>query len=167
MAKYDLKTLRKDLGINQEVMAAKLDVTQGFISRLEQGHKPMPHSLEDKFRMVFPEIDLAKYEIDENSLHINANGSKGSANYNSKVSTDGPIKDVVACFKEQDKIINETLRILRADLESERKRSAELDERLTKLSDENRELLIEKMQKENTILKLQMRLMQAGLPHEL
>lgn len=63
MARYDLKSLRADLGITQSQLADALSVSQGFLCSVEKGRNPFPDERVEDLRALCPDgICLEDYE---------------------------------------------------------------------------------------------------------
>lgn len=63
MARYNLKSLRADLGITQSQLADALNVSQGFLCSVERGRNPFPDERVEDLRALCPEgIVLEDYE---------------------------------------------------------------------------------------------------------
>ena len=71
MAKYDLAKFRRDHGLTQKQLAEALNVTQGFLSSVENGRTPFPEERKKDFELKFPEVDLEDYRsIDDYAEEI-------------------------------------------------------------------------------------------------
>ena len=55
---FDLRKFRRDKGLSQKELAAKLCIGQSFISQIETGKDPMPDELRHKLVTIFGEIPM-------------------------------------------------------------------------------------------------------------
>lgn len=71
MARYDLARFRRDQGITQKQLADILQVTQGFMSSVENGRNPFPEERRKLFDEAFPTVDLERYrQIEDVALAL-------------------------------------------------------------------------------------------------
>lgn len=61
---YDISRLRKDKGMNQQELAQQLQITQSFLSAIENGKSPLPPEKELRLREIFTDEQLAPYILD-------------------------------------------------------------------------------------------------------
>ena len=64
MARYDISRLRKEKGMSQSELANILQMTQSFLSAIENGKSPLPIEKEEKLCEVFGLKDLSEYATD-------------------------------------------------------------------------------------------------------
>lgn len=64
MGRIDIARLRKDRGISQSELAQQLQVTQSFLSAIENGKSPLPPEKEVRIMEIFNLHDLDSYTID-------------------------------------------------------------------------------------------------------
>lgn len=64
MPRFDISRLRKENGMSQSELANLLQITQSFLSAIENGKSPLPIEKEEKLREVFGLSDLKEYIID-------------------------------------------------------------------------------------------------------
>lgn len=64
MPRYDITRLRKENGMSQSELANLLQITQSFLSAIENGKSPLPIEKEDKLREVFGIQNLSDYVLD-------------------------------------------------------------------------------------------------------
>lgn len=64
MARYDLSRLRKENGMSQSELANLLQITQSFLSAIENGKSPLPIEKEEKVCEIFSIHNLNDYIID-------------------------------------------------------------------------------------------------------
>lgn len=119
-----LSVFRKANGVSQGELAAYLGVTQGFVSQIERGNRPLPDELLAKI--------LAKGTWDCSMLQ-DAHSISANASHNSKasVSISAPRGDSAAEVAS----LKRELEILREQLAEEKKRSEQywdMIQRLTK-----------------------------------
>lgn len=69
MARLDIARLRKDLNMNQNELAQKLQINQSFLSAIENGRSNLPVEKEERLRELFPSVDLGAYCIDERTAY--------------------------------------------------------------------------------------------------
>ena len=86
MARYDLPKLRKTLQMTQSQLARLLQISQGFLSSVENGRNPFPDERVDDLQKIFPNEDLSDYEVAEQK----ALSSIGSDNLFSQVQVNDP-----------------------------------------------------------------------------
>ena len=65
MARYDISRLRKENGMSQSELANLLQMTQSFLSAIENGKSPLPLEKEDKLCEIFGITDLNPYVLDK------------------------------------------------------------------------------------------------------
>lgn len=65
MPRFDISRLRKDNGMSQSELANLLQITQSFLSAIENGKSPLPVEKEEKLREVFGHSNLNDYVIDK------------------------------------------------------------------------------------------------------
>ncbi|MCH5236184.1 MAG: helix-turn-helix domain-containing protein [Muribaculaceae bacterium] len=65
MPRYDIARIRKENGISQNELAQRLQITQSFLSAIENGRSPLPIEKEEKLREIFPKADLSLYVLDK------------------------------------------------------------------------------------------------------
>ncbi|MCH5233838.1 MAG: helix-turn-helix domain-containing protein [Muribaculaceae bacterium] len=64
MPRYDITRLRKENGMSQSELANLLQITQSFLSAIENGKSPLPIEKEEKLREVFGIENLSEYIMD-------------------------------------------------------------------------------------------------------
>lgn len=64
MPRFDIARLRKENGMSQNELANLLQMTQSFLSAIENGKSPLPIEKEERLREIFGLQDLADYCID-------------------------------------------------------------------------------------------------------
>ena len=64
MARFDISRLRKENGMSQNELANLLQMTQSFLSAIENGKSPLPVEKEEKLCEIFGIEDLNGYAID-------------------------------------------------------------------------------------------------------
>lgn len=140
MARYDLPRLRKTLQMTQSKLAQLLQISQGFLSSVENGRNPFPDERVDDLQKIFPNEDLSDYEVTEQK----ALSSIGSDNLFSQVQVNDPEtfkalmeymnrrtrEETEACAQYQEKILN-----LTTELENTRKEKYEYLEEVYRLRD--------------------------------
>lgn len=67
MARFDIARLRKENGMSQSELANLLQMTQSFISAIENGKSPLPFEKEEKLCEIFGLNNLNDYLIDRKS----------------------------------------------------------------------------------------------------
>lgn len=65
MARFDISRLRKENGMSQSELANLLQITQSFLSAIENGKSPLPIEKEDRLREIFRITDLSPYIMDK------------------------------------------------------------------------------------------------------
>lgn len=65
MARIDVARLRKEHGMSQIQLASKLQITQSFLSAIENGRSPLPPEKESKIMEIFSLPSLHAYTISE------------------------------------------------------------------------------------------------------
>lgn len=65
MARYDISRLRKVNGMSQGELAALLQMTQSFLSAIENGKSPLPVEKEERLCEIFGLSDLNEYVMDK------------------------------------------------------------------------------------------------------
>lgn len=63
MSRFDIPRLRKEKGMNQGELAARLQMTQSFLSAIENGKSPLPIEKEKQLCEIFGLQDLSAYVI--------------------------------------------------------------------------------------------------------
>ena len=69
MPRYDISRLRKENGMSQSELANALQMTQSFLSAIENGKSPLPVEKEERLCEVFGIPDLNPYILDRKSEH--------------------------------------------------------------------------------------------------
>lgn len=64
MPRYDISRLRKENGMSQSELAGLLQMTQSFLSAIENGKSPLPIEKEEKLCEIFNLSDLNRYVLD-------------------------------------------------------------------------------------------------------
>lgn len=67
MARIDVARLRKDRGMSQIELAQQLQITQSFLSAIENGKSPLPPEKEARILELFSIGDITPYLIDNQS----------------------------------------------------------------------------------------------------
>lgn len=65
MARLDITKLRKEHGMSQIELAQQLQITQSFLSAIENGKSPLPPEKEERLMELFGIESLSQYEHDE------------------------------------------------------------------------------------------------------
>lgn len=65
MARYNLVKLRKSQNMNQRELAQRLNMTQSFLSAIENGKSPLPLEKEARLADIFPDSNLSDFLIEE------------------------------------------------------------------------------------------------------
>lgn len=65
MARYDISRLRKENGMSQSELANLLQMTQSFLSAIENGKSPLPIEKEERLCEIFGLDNLAGYVVDK------------------------------------------------------------------------------------------------------
>lgn len=65
MARYDISKLRKENGMSQSELANLLQMTQSFLSAIENGKSPLPIEKEEKLCEIFHLPNLNEYVMDK------------------------------------------------------------------------------------------------------
>lgn len=63
MPRYDISRLRKENGMSQNELANHLQMTQSFLSAIENGKSPLPIEKEEKLCEIFHLHDLNEYVV--------------------------------------------------------------------------------------------------------
>lgn len=63
MARFDITRLRKEKGMSQSELAQRLQMTQSFLSAIENGKSPLPIDKEEKLCEIFCLSDLNGYTV--------------------------------------------------------------------------------------------------------
>ena len=64
MPRFDISRLRKENGMSQGELSSLLQMTQSFLSAIENGKSPLPVEKEERLREIFGLHDLNDYVID-------------------------------------------------------------------------------------------------------
>ena len=67
MARFDISRLRKENGMSQSELANLLQMTQSFLSAIENGKSPLPIEKEEKLCEIFNLDSLNDYMMDKKS----------------------------------------------------------------------------------------------------
>ena len=67
MARIEIARLRKDHGMSQSELAQQLQITQSFLSAIENGKSPLPPEKEARIMELFSMSDLSAYTADTQS----------------------------------------------------------------------------------------------------
>ncbi|MCH5226917.1 MAG: helix-turn-helix domain-containing protein [Muribaculaceae bacterium] len=67
MPRYDISRLRKEKGMSQSELANLLQMTQSFLSAIENGKSPLPVEKEEKLCEIFSIPDLNAYIVGKRS----------------------------------------------------------------------------------------------------
>lgn len=65
MPRFDISRLRKEKGMSQSELANQLQITQSFLSAIENGKSPLPIEKEEKLCEVFGLSNLNDYILDK------------------------------------------------------------------------------------------------------
>ena len=65
MPRYDITRLRKENGMSQSELSNHLQITQSFLSAIENGKSPLPIEKEEKLREIFNLNNLKDYILDK------------------------------------------------------------------------------------------------------
>ena len=71
MARIEISRLRKDHGMSQSELAQHLQITQSFLSAIENGKSPLPPEKEERLLEIFNLKDLHEYTV-ENAASDNS-----------------------------------------------------------------------------------------------
>ena len=156
MARYDLPKLRKTLNMPQKELARLLNVTQGFLSSVENGRNPFPDDRVDDLQSVFPDVDLSDYEVTPQS----AQTTIGSGNSQSDITVNDP-----ATLKAMMQIIRETNKDEQSVVEGASSRLFEMQDRIMALTDELEKTRKEKYELKDEIYRLQDLLRENGIDY--
>lgn len=63
MGRFDISRLRKEKGMSQRELANLLQITQSFLSAIENGKSPLPVEKEEKLCEIFKLYNLEEYVI--------------------------------------------------------------------------------------------------------
>ena len=63
MSRFDIARLRKENGMSQGELANLLQITQSFLSAIENGRSPLPIEKEERLREIFNLRDLKGYTL--------------------------------------------------------------------------------------------------------
>lgn len=64
MARIEIARLRKEHGMSQSELAQQLQITQSFLSAIENGKSPLPPEKEQRLHEIFAKSDLKDYTLD-------------------------------------------------------------------------------------------------------
>ena len=67
MARIEIARLRKDHGMSQNELAQHLQITQSFLSAIENGKSPLPTEKEARILEIFSLHDLSGYTAESNN----------------------------------------------------------------------------------------------------
>lgn len=73
MPRYDISRLRKEKGMSQSELANLLQMTQSFLSAIENGKSPLPVEKEEKLCEIFGLHDLKEYISDRKGVSDDTN----------------------------------------------------------------------------------------------
>lgn len=65
MPRFDISRLRKENGMSQSELATLLQMTQSFLSAIENGKSPLPIEKEERLCEIFGLDNLKNYELDK------------------------------------------------------------------------------------------------------
>lgn len=65
MPRFDISRLRKENGMSQSELANLLQMTQSFLSAIENGKSPLPIEKEERLCEIFGLKDLKEYALDK------------------------------------------------------------------------------------------------------
>lgn len=68
MTTYDLTKFRRDFNLTQKQLAEALNVTQGFLSSVENGYTPFPEERRKDLESQFPDVDLNDYRVQNDDI---------------------------------------------------------------------------------------------------
>ncbi|MDE6006598.1 MAG: helix-turn-helix transcriptional regulator [Muribaculaceae bacterium] len=156
MARYDLPKLRKTLNMTQKELARLLNVTQGFLSSVENGRNPFPDDRVDDLQSVFPDVDLSDYEVSNPAVQTTI----GSGNSQSDITVNDP-----ATLKAMMQIIRETNKDEQQVVEGASSRLFEMQDRIMALTDELEKTRKEKYELKDEIFRLQDLLRENGIDY--
>ncbi|MCH5319764.1 MAG: helix-turn-helix domain-containing protein [Paramuribaculum sp.] len=155
MAKYDFHRLRKEVGITQKQLAEKLNITQGFMSSVENGRNLFPEDRIDDLQSLFPQINLEDFEIKEQDTveknQIGANNTSSDIQIN-----DPETLKMLLSFVHNREIVEKGSREMDVEeIKTLRHRNDKLNDKLESLKDnlEKAREEIFKLRQENLILK--------------
>lgn len=79
---YDITRLRKERGMSQSELARLLQVTQSFLSAIENGKSPLPPEKEERIREIFNLENLGEYALDSDPAAARIAGMTDSDLFN-------------------------------------------------------------------------------------
>lgn len=156
MARYDLPKLRKTLNMTQKELARLLNVTQGFLSSVENGRNPFPDDRVDDLQSVFHDVDLSDYEVSNPTPQTTI----GSGNSQSEITVNDP-----ATLKAMMQIIRENNKDEQVVVEGASSRLFEMQDRIMALTDELEKTRKEKYELKDEIYRLQDLLRENGIDY--
>ncbi|MCH5225722.1 MAG: helix-turn-helix transcriptional regulator [Muribaculaceae bacterium] len=65
MSRFDISRLRKEKGMSQSELAQQLQMTQSFLSAIENGKSPLPIEKEERLCEIFGLTNLNDYVVDK------------------------------------------------------------------------------------------------------
>lgn len=68
MPRFDISRLRKENGMSQSELANLLQITQSFLSAIENGKSPLPIEKEEKLCEIFGLSSLNEYTLDNRGM---------------------------------------------------------------------------------------------------
>lgn len=158
MARYDLRKLRADQKITQQELAKRLKVTQGFLSSVEKWRNPFPDDRIDDLQKVFPDVDLADYEVAEGDV---PKESMGSFNKYSDID----INDSKLLMRLLE-MISQSSASVEQSRETESMEVIDWRTRYDKLTGETEQLRKENYELKNEILRLKELLLENGISYK-
>lgn len=81
---FDLKRFRKEFGLTQNVLQEVLNVSQGFLSKVENGKEAFPSSMYTKLCDRYGENAVKKYVIDDDEVRATIEEAMEFVNEKSK-----------------------------------------------------------------------------------
>lgn len=116
MAKYlNLNQLRSAHGLKQTDLSAMINTTQGYISELEKGKKPITEEIMSKLRSSFGDEELEKYMEEaptvQQTVEGEVNNFSGTGNVTVQEGSSIPLEafnKILAEIAEQRKLVSKS-----------------------------------------------------------
>ena len=70
MERIDITKLRKEAGMSQRELAAKLNIKPSFLSAIENGRSRLPEGQLEKIKQIFGIADLSDYMVEDEHKEI-------------------------------------------------------------------------------------------------
>ena len=147
MARYNLLKLRKTLGLTQQELAKRLNLSQGFLSSVESGRNPFPDDRVEDLQAIFPNENLDNYLIQKSSGRSIAIG-------NNNKSSDIRINDPESLKALLSIIRSESLDVKTSDDKTDEQQSRGVGVPFDKLIEQNSKLQDELMKSQKRVMEL-------------